>query len=282
MDWHFLDNYLEEVPCNLCKTADFKVWAVKDGFRIVECASCGLVFVNPRPNSKGLELAYGSDYFKMHTEGGALEKRIRMYDMEVKLLQKFAQGGKILDVGCGGGYFMSRFGNSWDKYGIEFNPVAAEAARTQFGLQVQVGEFPGLKYPLNFFDAVSMRGVIEHFLDPLSYLKKSHEVLKKGGVLMINTPNGGSLAARMYRAGFRLVAPPFHIYYFSPKTITALLEKAGFKVEKIFYLYLGTPYASWRDPFKFAADAVKLLFNRHADAQSPAFFDNVMHVIARK
>ncbi len=274
--------YLETIPCNLCGGGETRLWGKAEGFSIVECVKCALVYVNPRLNREGLQIAYGSQYYQMHTESGALEKRMKMYDIEVGAIEKLRAGGKILDVGCGGGYFMSRFGNSWEKYGTEFNPVAAAEASKNFNLNVRVGALPELGYESNYFDVANLRGVIEHFQDPYSYLQEAYKILKPGGLIAINTPNIGSLCAKIYKEKFRLVTPLYHIYYFSTQTMTEMLKKAGFKILAVRYFYLGTPYARWTDGFKLAADSVRLFFDRSAPVVSPAFFDNVVHVYAEK
>ena len=275
--------YLEEVPCNLCARGETVLWAESGGFRIVRCVGCGLTYVNPRLNRAGLQKVYGRDYFEMHTESEALEKRLRMYEIEIRAIEKLAPSGRILDVGCGGGYFLARLGSHWERYGTEFSAVAAHAAHKNFGIRVEVGPLPELAYPDGFFDVVNLRGVIEHFQDPFAYLTAAHRILKPGGWVIINTPNIESFCARLYREKFRLVDPRYHIYYFSTRTISRLAEKAGLRVARTRFFYLGTPYAHWTDALKITLDLARLITRgRGAMGPSPAFFDNVVHVYARK
>ncbi len=273
---------LEEVPCNLCGSGDHAVWATRDGFRIVRCVRCGLVFVNPRMNPAALARAYGPEYLAMHSEQGALAKRLRMYEIEVRELESLVPGGRILDVGCGAGAFLSKLGPQWEAYGTDLNAVAAERAREEFGIQVRVGRLTELGYPAGFFDVVNLRGVLEHFEDPFAYLAESFRILKPGGLAAINTPNIDSLCAWVYREKFRLVDPRFHITYFSTRTLRRILERAGLRVERTRYFYLGTPYADWKDAIRIAIDGVRLAWDRACPVVSPAFFDNVVHMYARK
>lgn len=274
--------FLETVACNLCGGGRTEPWGASNGFKIVRCAGCGLVFVNPRLNREGLRQVYGQNYFLMHTEEGAFEMRMKMYEIERKEMESFGKSGRVLDIGCSGGFFLSILNERWQKFGTEINPVAAEEARKKFGLDVRVGMLDEIAYPDSYFDVVSLRGVIEHFADPFAHLVEIRRILKEGGVLAINTPNIGSLCARIYGDRFRLVAPPYHIYYFSTRTMIEMLKKAGFKILRTRYFYLGTPYARWTDGFKILGDAFRLLVNPSAQAVSPAFFDNVVHVYAGK
>jgi 2-polyprenyl-3-methyl-5-hydroxy-6-metoxy-1,4-benzoquinol methylase len=127
-----------------------------------------------------------------------------------------------------------------------------------------------------------MRGVIEHLPDPLSELHRVHRILRKGGLLTINTPNIGSICGKLYGEKFRLVCPTHHIYYFSTKTLSLMLEKAGFKVVKVSYHYFDTPYASWKDGFKIVRDIAGLGLWRNPKVVSPAFYGNIVDIYVTK
>ena len=127
-----------------------------------------------------------------------------------------------------------------------------------------------------------MRGVIEHLPDPLSELRRVHRVLRKDGMLTINTPNIGSICGKLYKEKFRLVCPTHHIYYFSTKTLSCMLEKTGFKVHKISYHYFDTPYANWKDILKIFLDVTGLGILRNPDVVSPAFYGNIVDIYVTK
>lgn len=274
---------LEWVPCNLCGSSTQRPWGAKDGWSIVQCAECALVYVNPRLNARGMALAYAEEYFALQYDPEDTRKRLAMYRIEIADLERTVRGGRILDVGAGRGDFLAALGSHWQKHGCEVNAVAVEYARTHYGLGLQQGEFRSVSYEGNRFDCVSLRGVIEHLPDPLGDLREAFRVLRAGGVLSLNTPNIDSFCARVYREGFRLVDPRFHIYYFSPRTLTRLLEATGFRVLREAYFYLDTPYA---DPVNDVRQIAEYLIRKQEDpssqGQSPAFFDNVMNVYAMK
>jgi len=274
---------LEWVPCNLCGSSRQGVWATKDTWSLVVCADCGLVYVNPRLNAEGLRLAYAEDYFTLQSDPEDTRKRYDMYRIEINDLERTVRGGRIVDVGANGGDFLAALGPHWEKCGCEVNDVAVQYAKSQHGLTLQHGSFRAAGYRTEFFDCVNLRGVIEHLPDPLAELREAHRVLKRGGVVAINTPNINSLCARIYRDGFRLVDPRFHIYYFSSQTMSRMLERAGFRVVREAYFYLDTPYA---DPLADLKTIVNDLQRMEADPgyrpQSPAFFENVLNIYAEK
>lgn len=274
---------LERVPCNLCGSSRQEVWATKEQWSLVVCAECGLVYVNPRLNADGLRLAYAEDYFALQSDPEDTRKRHEMYRIEIRDLERTIRGGRILDIGAGGGDFLAALGPQWEKYGCEVNEVAVRHAKNRHDLTLQHGNFLEAGYASDFFDCVNLRGVIEHLPDPLGELREVRRVLKRGGVVAINTPNINSLCARLYREGFRLVDPRFHIYYFNPQTMSRMLERAGFRVLRDAYFYLDTPYADPPADLKQIAEDLQRMATDHSyRPQSPPFFENVLNIYAEK
>jgi SAM-dependent methyltransferase len=79
------------------------------------------------------------------------------------------------------------------------------------------------------YDIVIMRHVLEHFLDPLNILTKVRNVLADGGILYIAVPNCLKPTSNLELSWFRIV----HTYYFNKFTLENLVQKAGFKIDKI-------------------------------------------------
>lgn len=82
----------------------------------------------------------------------------------------------------------------------------------------------------NNFDFVCMLATIEHVLNPSLFINKIANILKPGGGFIITTPNIGSLFAKLCGRRWRHIGPPYHISYFSHKSISFLLQKYGFSV----------------------------------------------------
>ena len=296
---------LEHVSCNLCGKTNAASYAavsymdylsrrpelkrdddplLKNGeaanykFSLVKCKNCGLIYVNPRLTRKNLTELYQGEYFSYYgdTESEAHKKRQETFKIEIAelegLAQKLKTGRKILDVGCGGGFFLAGLDKSWEKYGIEVNPSAVKYGQDTFGLNILKRDIGKIDFPEETFDVIKMRGVIEHLPDPMKELREACRILRKGGLIAINTPNIGSICGKIYKEKFRIVCPIYHIYYFSTRTLSLMLKIAGFKIQKVSYHYFDTPYASWRDP-------LKILFDRTV---SPAFYGNIVDIYAVK
>ncbi|MEK6697996.1 MAG: class I SAM-dependent methyltransferase [Nitrospirota bacterium] len=137
--------------------------------------------------------------------------------------------GRILDIGCGSGKFllqMKRLG--WDAVGIDLDLKGARLSKAK-GLEVYQGILEEMSFPEKSFDVITLIHVIEHLEDPLQTLKESRKYLKKGGKLVIVTPNSDSVGAKYFGINWRGWEVPRHSYVFSPQMIEKIVEKSGFR-----------------------------------------------------
>jgi SAM-dependent methyltransferase len=275
----FTEKDLEIVRCNLCNSSysDSELWTKKDGINIIKCKKCGLVFSNPRLNKEALDRYYSEQYFK---EGDYNEDKLRekSYIEEIKeIINIVGNKGQFLDVGAAYGKFLTMLPNTFEKFGLEYSKDAVESGNKMFNLNLKQGILPEAGYEEKFFDVVHFRGVIEHLRNPNANIKEANKILKDNGWLIFNiVPNIDGPVGRRFKEKFRLVFPQEHIYYFSPKTLTKMLEKNGFKVKKITYPYLNTPYAN---PIK---NIIEFIVNKPLGKDSPPFWKNIMTFYAQK
>jgi 2-polyprenyl-3-methyl-5-hydroxy-6-metoxy-1,4-benzoquinol methylase/Zn ribbon nucleic-acid-binding protein len=268
----------EYVMCNLCGVEDSIPWESKNGINIVQCRRCGLVYSNPRPTRRELLNYYKEEYF---LEGNYAEnpERLEMYEIEIKkMIDIIGRVGRFLDVGCAYGAFLDKLPSGFEKYGVELSQEAVEFGKKRFNLDIRQGTLDNPIFESGYFDVVHLRGVIEHLQDPCGNIREANRILKDDGWLIVSTtPNIDSPCARFYKERFRLVIPQEHIYYFSPHTIARLLKKAGFKIEKILYPYVNTPYSS------IAKDFIHFLWNKFTkERESPPFWRSVMTIYSKK
>jgi SAM-dependent methyltransferase len=114
--------------------------------------------------------------------------------------------------------------------GIELNPDHAAFAREHCGLEVHEQVLEDAPLERNSFDAILLFEVFEHLPEPLRFLEQCRAYLKPEGTLYIEVPNLDEVLLQVYGipefASFYYRAP--HIYYYTERTLRAVLEKAGY------------------------------------------------------
>lgn len=150
-------------------------------------------------------------------------------------IPKFVKNGKLLDIGCSWGSYLSRMRHyGWEVYGVETNNKAVQYAQEQLGSKnVRHGFFEDMCWEKDFFDVVIMNMVLEHLYDPLETLCLAHSLVKKKGQLIVSVPDISGVEARLYKDKAYNLHVPQHLNHFSPQTITKFLNTSGFSVEKI-------------------------------------------------
>ncbi|TAL55848.1 MAG: class I SAM-dependent methyltransferase [Nanoarchaeota archaeon] len=225
---------LESIKCPLCGSKDEKFLFSRDGFNVVQCRRCELVYINPRLKSNVLEELYNTNEISPEQYYEAnIPQDTKNFKRRLKLISKYHPGiGKILDIGCNIGTLLKvAKDQGWDTAGVEFNKSAAAFGRKRFGVEIQDKDFMKIKFSPNSFDVVVMNDVIEHVTNPVETLNEVRRILKKGGLLFMSTPNIGALLPKMTKSKWLHMKPNEHLTYFTPKTIKVLLDKTGFKMK---------------------------------------------------
>ena len=231
-----------EQHCDLCRrsTRCDHLYHVA-GYDVVRCAQCGLVFVPQQP-ALATEVAavYSQDYFEGgcsdgYTDYNSSEETLRRQARRsIKRLRRYQASGPLLELGCAYGFFLMEARAFFEPSGVEISEFAARQAR-QRGLDVRAGDFQALDFPAAHYSAVCMFDCIEHLARPFEYLEKIRTVLRPNGVLALTTGDIASLYARFSGRRWRLLTPPQHLFYFSRKTLTSMLERTGFEVLELAY-----------------------------------------------
>jgi 2-polyprenyl-3-methyl-5-hydroxy-6-metoxy-1,4-benzoquinol methylase len=149
------------------------------------------------------------------------------FERELGIFRRYCTGGKVLDVGCSSGAFLYQL-NQWfpgcyEIIGTDASGPALDYAESR-GVQVRRGDFPGLDFGRQQFDAVTFWAVLEHLMEPRAFLEKASELLKPGGLSFVLVPNLQSLASRVLGRRYRYVYSQ-HLNYFSRATLLKLVER---------------------------------------------------------
>ena len=181
-------------PCLICnndpEANKRTIWAEDEYFKAVKCDSCGLVTIDPSLSEEGLTYFYSNYIQRRFDNDKKMKWRQDQYLQDIRFLESFIESGKILDVGCNGGFFLGAFSDSYEKYGIEIDPEAVAYANENYDFDIRLERFGEDNFENDSFDLVIFRGVIEHMFDPKSALDRAWEVLKPGGkIFFAATPN---------------------------------------------------------------------------------------------
>lgn len=222
-------------PCPLCRKTDGAViYRNRIGnSSILKCPHCTMIWADPVPTMQELEAFYGDEVPDPEWDKEVLRK---VWPMEFYRYRLSAMadcrppGRRVLDVGVGFGHFMVAAGQAegWEPTGIDISPLAAGYVTEKHGIPVAVGDvrhtFQDTK-----FDAIHSKDVLEHIPDPVEELEVYRRLLRPGGLLVVETLNIDSVLSRVLGERYGAYIPG-HVVYFSPRTLSAAVEKAGFEV----------------------------------------------------
>lgn len=142
--------------------------------------------------------------------------------------------GAVLEIGCAFGLFLDQARRrGWTVRGTEKSAHAGGWARRELGLDVDTAPDALANVASGSQDLVVLWDVIEHLRHPLDVVTEARRVLRPGGILALTTGDVGSLGARLYGRRWFLIAPPHHLFYFERRSMTRLLDKAGFSIRRM-------------------------------------------------
>lgn len=140
------------------------------------------------------------------------------------------EGGKLLELGCAYGFFLAEANAYFQVRGIEMSDSAVRFCQAR-GFDVEQGTLtPEYVDRYSPFDAVVMLDVVEHLPEPDRVMELVRGALKPGGRLMLTTGDWDSRLSRMMGKNWRLMTPPQHTFFFSPRTMSSMLKRVGFDV----------------------------------------------------
>lgn len=244
---------LVKTPCNFCNSEDYipltqvLVSPIHETSWLVKCKKCGLAYINPKPTLERERGFYDLEYFKPGEESLWREYRLPLFKEALSRIEstipslplRTGPGGRLLDVGCGKGYFLDLVRKrGWQGVGTDVSSTAVQFARDTLRLEIYRGELRDAKLPENSFDVATSWNVLDQAYDPWGDLREVFRVLKKDGLIALRVSNLHfhlylqrlfTLLNSAVPGRLRVTAPTvFHLYMFSPRTLRMFLKEAGF------------------------------------------------------
>lgn len=223
------------------------------------CNECQGLFQYPMPSADEIASFYPADYAiydqkthhrKVSQLKRALYKRnygyihlqtSKVYDFLAALAARFyhvdkphfIEQGKLLDVGCGNGRYLATMRSlGWNVQGVEFSEDGVKVCRSA-DLLVHHGDLLSAELAEDYFDVITVRHVIEHIPESISFITELARILKPGGKLIIETPNSDSIGRAIFGAKWFANEVPRHLVLFSPENLIRLAKEHGLKNESM-------------------------------------------------
>jgi 2-polyprenyl-3-methyl-5-hydroxy-6-metoxy-1,4-benzoquinol methylase len=205
-----------------------RLWKV-DGYTIVRCDTCTLVFVQEKVTAEELAAHYASGTDEVYDESNADCLSYYYQKLFRQIQASYPAPGKILDLGCSRGWFLDVM-TGWECHGNEIVASDAAVAKEKHGDNIVVGSFEDYPMRVGYFDVIAMQDVFDHFRDPLPALEKCRQLLRPGGMIVIKVHNISCLYAKVTGPNFYAIIPPSHLFYYDRQTLARTLTTAGFQV----------------------------------------------------
>lgn len=223
----------KEVPCPVCSSQKYSFYCdapshyTPETYRITICDQCQMVFTNPQFTFYD-KVAESRGATPTAFDEGMLRGLFFQATFTLSLIEPFTKGKRILDFGCGEGAFVAAaLENGWQARGYDLNVGGMQEANRRWKTDVfDSGSFDA--YHANFresYDVVVALQVFEHLAEPLAVGTKAVQLLKPGGIFLIDVPNVNQVAERKSKGSS--LDPTAHLCHFSLDTLSLLMDKLG-------------------------------------------------------
>jgi 2-polyprenyl-3-methyl-5-hydroxy-6-metoxy-1,4-benzoquinol methylase len=226
---------LDKNSCRYCGSAVRLCFTIR-AEKYFRCSSCDLVSKQSdgRESREVKDRYYRSQYFSDYGHFGMSDNRKHIYRDLLEKIEKVTKRGKILDVGCGSGFFLFEARKrGWQVTGVDPSTQSAAAARQLLSGRVRHGGIADI-HQHNIFDVVTYINTLEHVWEPWLDIKKVSMLLRPGGLLLLRFPNGKFHAfflEILLKLHLETLASKFlvaHQHSFTPRFIQRFLSDFGY------------------------------------------------------
>jgi SAM-dependent methyltransferase len=222
--------------CPNCGSTRFKVKYFEPPYKVVKCLACSLVYLGNPPEQESIYEDYyegaapRAEDYRIDSDVGHLAGLCAINEQRIAMVKRAKPAGKLLDVGCGRGYFLKTAQqHGFQVFGVDASERAVEYAKNAFGLNATVQKLDDLRDASTTFDLVTLWHVLEHFIDPFQALSRIRTLLAEGGICFMEVPNLRSIkfvfSKNKWEGGNH---PLYHRTFFTGPTLRQAILKSGF------------------------------------------------------
>lgn len=237
--------------CLICNSDKIRETYVIEETTIYKCTECGTGWWDF--SSFDLSTFYEEHYFDNDAVSDGYSNYASLHESQLinarKRLKRMnhyvSNPKKILDIGCGLGYFLEatkKYG--YDSAGFEMSHWAANNVREHLHIPVYENDMSSI--PENY-DIITAWDVIEHVPDSHAFFNACTKLLNPEGIIVITTGDFSSLTAKLSGKRWHLFNLPEHLYFFTKNSIEILAEQNNLKILKISYPNLYYPLSYIRE-----------------------------------
>lgn len=219
--------------CPLCGGREARPRRGRGGLRLFACGGCGSLYLDEATHPYEPERLYDDGYFapwEMRPGSPTWELRRATAAARVAALQALGASGRLLDVGCAGGYLVAEaVERGFDAQGIEISQHAVDVAAEVAPGRVRQGTLGTADLAPGGFGAVTAFDLVEHDPEPVTLLGRIHELLGPGGFLAATVPDLSSFTGRVMGGAWPHLKEE-HRFYPTRRAFRRLLERCGFSL----------------------------------------------------
>ncbi|MDC0968001.1 class I SAM-dependent methyltransferase [Alphaproteobacteria bacterium] len=215
--------------CPICDSERKKILFKKFNTEILNCLNCNHIYSYKIP--KKIKEAYSNSHHQnqsLKSYDSIRKYRINRFAKErINLILKYKKKGNFLDYGCGTGWLIEHAKTKFKN--IEgYEPTKELSEITSKKLDINVfDDFKNRRYKK--YDIITLYDVIEHVINPKSFINDIHKIMNKNSLLVIYTPNSNSLSFNYLKEKSNLVIPPLHLHFFNYDSLNYLIKR-NFKI----------------------------------------------------
>lgn len=227
LEWRSIDE------CGCCGSPRSAPAGTRQGVALRRCSVCGTTRFSATVVPDAIytdgyhdgSIDFGFDY------EGDEGYEFAVADLRLDWLEARTGKGSVVDIGGGLGFFAARAASrGWAATLVEPVAAAVEQARQRFDVRALQMGVDDLAETGETFDLVTLNHAIEHFPAALETLRRLRPVISPGGHLFVEVPNLSSLGRRLLGDGWMGWQAGEHVYVFNRRTLTKLVERAGFEI----------------------------------------------------